>query len=119
VRAISVLLALAWALEPVVSGAHATSERHIYCAEHGAFEDAPPARGAAPIATARPGASTQHLRCAFAPRTAPTQTARVAPEVARAPLAAASRPATPDPRHPPQIPILRRAPKGSPPRTAA
>jgi len=117
-RRAALALVLAIALGPVVGGLHATEERHVFCPEHGAFEDAPAAGRASTLATLAPGAPTKHLRCAFVPTSAPTAPSTLDLPDARAHAAPAPPPPARDLSTPPQIAILRHAPKGSPPTTA-
>jgi hypothetical protein len=110
-------------LTPVLSSLHAT-EQHVYCSEHGAFEEGSDAQtstgSAGPSTVSRApvrGAGTHEecrLACAHAGET-------VSPE--GAPLATKA-PQTPDPqalptdRAPaPAVALLSTAPKNSPPRS--
>ncbi len=115
-------LAALWIAAPLAAVLHGETERHRFCPEHGVFEDVEDQGGAdrhegeaAPgVSAADRGAASAHHVCAFAQATladareGDTAAARrepARPSPLRA-LASVDRPA---------IPLLRVAPKSSPP----
>jgi hypothetical protein len=118
--ATAVVLATAWTLLPIAAALHAAAEPHVYCLEHGAFEEGPPAGGGA--ATGAPGGAALggdperlHAACPFTPVSRARQLLSPPPLTSRSLVPA--RPTAPPIENPgtPPIAILAVAPKGSPP----
>jgi hypothetical protein len=110
-----------WVAAPLWAMVHAATERHGYCAKHGAIEEhaAAPAGGARtaiPAVLPAAPADTEHEVCSFSPFSDGTARLGCQPValVALAPMLPAPRSfAAMDPPAP--VPLLAFAPKSSPP----
>jgi hypothetical protein len=119
----AIAVAMLWVAGPALEVIHDAHTAHVYCAEHGAFEDAGKQAGAAASSTAgsatmareADGRSESHAACAFKASAPCSPAGCEGPDAAIVPRHPETELRPFASLHPSPIPLLSVAPKSSPP----